>query len=186
LRPKSRQWQGNGTVIKPWSGAVDIGEVSREEAGTSGPVMESALRALLTRRPDALVMAALEDGHFIPVPECLGVASSRVPQGRSAIDLVHADDRIAVIDAWQTTKAMGGARILVRLAGATERTAALHLFDVTSTIGVFVGVLLVNDATDELLDRTVAVKEVSFPRGLPDEEQQRLRRRTLREARTNG
>jgi len=26
--------------------------VSREEAGTSGPVMESALRALLTRRPE--------------------------------------------------------------------------------------------------------------------------------------
>jgi len=41
-------------------------------------------------------------------------------------------------------------------------------------------------ATDEVLDRSVAVKEVSFPPGLPDEEQDKLRRRTLREARTTA
>lgn len=41
-------------------------------------------------------------------------------------------------------------------------------------------------ATDEVLDRSVAVKEVSFPPGLPDEEQNKLRRRTLREARTTA
>ncbi|MFB9838701.1 serine/threonine-protein kinase, partial [Actinoallomurus acaciae] len=41
-------------------------------------------------------------------------------------------------------------------------------------------------ATDEVLDRRVAVKEVIFPPGLPEEEQQTLRRRTLREARTNA
>ena len=41
-------------------------------------------------------------------------------------------------------------------------------------------------ATDEVLDRRVAVKEVVFPPGLPEDEQQTLRRRTLREARTNA
>src|SRR4051812_49328187 len=41
-------------------------------------------------------------------------------------------------------------------------------------------------ATDEVLDRSVAVKEVVFPPGLPEEEQETLRRRTLREARTNA
>jgi serine/threonine protein kinase len=41
-------------------------------------------------------------------------------------------------------------------------------------------------ATDEVLDRRVAVKEVSFPPGLPHKEQETLRRRTLREARTNA
>ncbi|MCW2946220.1 MAG: serine/threonine protein kinase [Actinoallomurus sp.] len=41
-------------------------------------------------------------------------------------------------------------------------------------------------ATDELLDRKVAVKEVSFPPGLPAEEREKLRRRTLREARTTA
>jgi hypothetical protein len=41
-------------------------------------------------------------------------------------------------------------------------------------------------ATDEVLDRRVAVKEVTFPPGLPHEEQETLRRRTLREARTNA
>jgi serine/threonine protein kinase len=41
-------------------------------------------------------------------------------------------------------------------------------------------------ATDEVLDRSVAVKEVTFPPGLPDEEQHKLRRRTLREARTTA
>jgi eukaryotic-like serine/threonine-protein kinase len=41
-------------------------------------------------------------------------------------------------------------------------------------------------ATDDVLDRPVAVKEVVFPPGLPDEEQDTLRRRTLREARTNA
>jgi serine/threonine protein kinase len=41
-------------------------------------------------------------------------------------------------------------------------------------------------ATDEVLDRSVAVKEVTFPPGLPHEEQEKLRRRTLREARTTA
>ncbi|GLY78181.1 serine/threonine-protein kinase [Actinoallomurus iriomotensis] len=41
-------------------------------------------------------------------------------------------------------------------------------------------------ASDEVLDRRVAVKEVVFPPGLPEDEQQTLRRRTLREARTNA
>ena len=41
-------------------------------------------------------------------------------------------------------------------------------------------------ATDEVLDRSVAVKEVVFPPGLPEEEHETLRRRTLREARTNA
>lgn len=41
-------------------------------------------------------------------------------------------------------------------------------------------------ATDEVLDRKVAVKEVAFPPGLSDEERDRLRRRTMREARTNA
>jgi eukaryotic-like serine/threonine-protein kinase len=39
-------------------------------------------------------------------------------------------------------------------------------------------------AEDELLGRSVAVKEVSFPPDLPDHEQELLRKRTLREART--
>ena len=41
-------------------------------------------------------------------------------------------------------------------------------------------------ATDEVLDRSVAVKEVSFPPGLSPEEREKLRRRTLREARTTA
>src|SRR6266545_815560 len=38
-------------------------------------------------------------------------------------------------------------------------------------------------ATDELLDRDVAVKEIHFPRGLPDEDLAELAERSLREAR---
>ena len=39
-------------------------------------------------------------------------------------------------------------------------------------------------ASDELLDRDVAVKEIFWPTGLGDEEQEKLRQRALREART--
>jgi hypothetical protein len=48
------------------------------------------------------------------------------------------------------------------------------------------GMGLVWLATDEVLDRKVAVKEVAFPPGVPAEERDKLRRRTLREARTNA
>ncbi len=41
-------------------------------------------------------------------------------------------------------------------------------------------------ATDELLGRKVAVKEVSYPPGLTGEERERMRRRTVREARTTA
>src|SRR4051812_44952026 len=45
------------------------------------------------------------------------------------------------------------------------------------------GMGVVWEAYDEVLHRTVAVKEVRYPPGISDEERQKLARRTLREAR---
>ena len=45
------------------------------------------------------------------------------------------------------------------------------------------GMGVVWEAYDELLHRTVAVKEVRYPLGISDDEREKLARRTLREAR---
>ncbi|MCU1346177.1 MAG: domain S-box-containing protein/diguanylate cyclase protein, partial [Acidimicrobiia bacterium] len=117
--------------------------------------MDSALRSLLLRRPDALVMAAGPDGQFVPVPASLGITPDRVPGGRSAIDLVQPADHLTVIEAWQRTKTNGGARATVHLAGPDAPLAWLHLFDVTETLGVHVCVMLIeNDACPDAVAPT--------------------------------
>jgi PAS domain S-box-containing protein len=119
--------------------------------------MDSALRALLVRRPDALVLATGPEGNFIPLPDTLGLPVAPTPRVRSTLDLVHLGDRLAVIEAWERATSEGAARVFVRLAGAGDRTAWFHIFNVKATVGADITVILMNDATAYDLEAVVNI-----------------------------
>src|SRR3546814_14431546 len=68
---------------------------------------DDELRALLERHPDAVVSAIDAGGLFVPVPPSIPIGEHRVPQARSALDLVIPEDRVKVIDAWASARSSG-------------------------------------------------------------------------------
>ena len=82
----------------------------------SGPVdqsthnVELAADALLREHPDALVCGLANDGLIVPVPQSVGLWGQAAIEGRAVIDVVLAEDRMTVIDAWVGPRRRGSPR----------------------------------------------------------------------------
>ena len=59
------------------------------------------MRELLQTRPDAIVAAIDGNARMVPVPPSVALHGHPAFTGPSGMDLVVADDRIAVLDAWR-------------------------------------------------------------------------------------
>lgn len=111
----------------------------------------TALHALLERHPDALVAAVDPDGMFTEVPPSLPLGRHRVMEVRSAIDVVHAPDRVVVIEAWDRARAAGSARASVHLLRHPDSDPVnMHFFDVRAIHGVYV-CLVLTEHPDEVI-----------------------------------
>src|ERR1700685_726275 len=66
--------------------------------------VELAAEALLREHPDALVCGLADDGLIVPVPKSMGLWGQAAIEGRAVIDLVLAEDRMTVIEAWFRAK----------------------------------------------------------------------------------
>ena len=99
------------------------------------------MRELLRSRPDAIVAAIDGNARMVPVPPSVELHGHPAFTGQSGMDLVVADDRIAVLDAWRRAQTESVVRSDVHLLADPDCTAPLWIFDLRAEHGVHVIVL---------------------------------------------
>ena len=104
--------------------------------------VELAAEALLREHPDALVCGLANDGLIVPVPESMGLWGQAAIEGRAVIDVVLAEDRMTVIDAWTRAKQERVAEGKVRLLSKPSQWMTLQFLDLRSAHGALLCVLL--------------------------------------------
>ena len=121
--------------------------------------VELAAEALLREHPDALVCGLANDGLIVPVPKSIGLWGQAAIEGRAVIDVVLAEDRMTVIEAWHLAKKESVAEGKVRLLSKPSQWMTLHFLDVREAHGALLCALLPSDeapaetrngSTDEL------------------------------------
>jgi diguanylate cyclase (GGDEF)-like protein/PAS domain S-box-containing protein len=133
----------------PLSGAGEL--IPPPHAPMSSPVdhyshsVELAAEALLREHPDALVCGLANDGLIVPVPQSMGLWGQAAIEGRAVIDVVLAEDRMTVIDAWWRAKKESVAEGKVRLLSRPSQWMTLHFLDVREAHGALVCILLPSD-----------------------------------------
>jgi diguanylate cyclase (GGDEF)-like protein len=113
----------------------------RSDGRLDPTIIESALSALLDRSPEASVCALGPDGLMVDMPRSVPLAGHHVVQARSALNVVIAADRVPMINAWERARAVGAARVPVRLATDPGHPVVLHLIDARKSHGVYLGVV---------------------------------------------
>jgi diguanylate cyclase (GGDEF)-like protein/PAS domain S-box-containing protein len=107
--------------------------------------VELAAEALLREHPDALVCGLANDGLIVPVPQSMGLWGQAAIEGRAVIDVVLAEDRMTVIDAWHRAKKESVAEGKVRLLSKPSQWMTLHFLDLRAAHGALLCVLLPSD-----------------------------------------
>ncbi|QYG91081.1 diguanylate cyclase [Iamia sp. SCSIO 61187] len=119
-----------------------------EDRPLEPPAREAVLAALLRQHPRALVSAIDAEGLFVETPPELVEPDRRVVAARSALELVEASDRRAIIAAWDRVKVDGASVASVRLANGVD--ARYHFVDVRHRHDVLVGVIVADGEADAI------------------------------------
>lgn len=115
--------------------------------------IERVMHTVLARHPDCPLTALTPDGWFAPLPDGFPVGHHAVLAAETALDLVVAADRSAVVSAWARTRAQGAANVLVRLVDEPDQMAVMVFVDVRVCYGLFVMMLVPDsDALADLVD----------------------------------
>lgn len=123
-----------------------------------------ALATTLKRLPDAFVFAVTSDGLWAELPAAVAAAGNPVLKVRAATELVIAEQRERIVDAWERTLADGGATVEVVLAGPGETRATVHAFDTRELYDVAVIVVAVAPDAGWELPANVASAASAPPR----------------------
>jgi diguanylate cyclase (GGDEF)-like protein/PAS domain S-box-containing protein len=104
--------------------------------------VERGAEALLREHPDALVCGLASDGQIVPVPQSVGLWGQGAIEGRAVTDVVIAEDRMTVVEAWRGVQECGTAEGKVRLLSKPSRWVTLRLLDLRENHGVLLCILL--------------------------------------------
>ena len=134
----------------------------RQESDTDesspGPTSVSAeLDALLRSNVDAVVSAIGSEAVQVPMPLSVPLYGQSLFEGFLGLELVVADDQLAVVDGWARAQHEPIVRFDVHFLADPEQVSIVHFFDVRAEHGVHVVVLEVQD--QELLARSQEVGE---------------------------
>ena len=104
--------------------------------------LNAVLTAALAQYPDAHITGISPNGLFVSVPPTLELIEHQpISNSRSALDLVIAEDRHFVFEAWYEVLAEGVANCDVRLLAAPEQPVRLHFIDARHSHGVYIGMV---------------------------------------------
>lgn len=106
-----------------------------------------AMAAWLEEHPNAVVSALAPDGRLVALPDAVPVADHQGfgGEGRSGIEMVVADDQLAVIDGWTRAAVEPIVALDVHLLADPDRITTVHFFDVRAEYGVHVIVVVAPD-----------------------------------------
>jgi diguanylate cyclase (GGDEF)-like protein/PAS domain S-box-containing protein len=110
--------------------------------------IETGLRALLARYPDAPIAAMKPDGVCVPVPALDGGRDHPVVQARSGLDLVAGPDRLRVLASWDAMLARGAGRCVAHPAEEPGEPVTVYFFDMREAHDAIVAVFVPADLGD--------------------------------------
>jgi PAS domain S-box-containing protein len=137
------------------------------EAPLDDAARDAVFEALVRQNPGAHVAAIAANGLFVPMPASVPLTGQRVIRGAtSMLDLVISEDRMKVIETWESAGVHGAASEEVHTLGDAERSARLYYVDVTHRHGVMLGFLtgLEGDQVSAPLDQVVLPPRVAVVR----------------------
>ena len=126
-------------------------DVAMVEPGSEADGPRRALAALLTAHPDAIVAGLANDGYRVALPD--GFVSGDLqplavpPLRATMVDVVVLADRLAVVAAWERTRAHGIGVTAVHALQDPDRRLTLSMFDVRERYGMYVAVMT-DDGTE--------------------------------------
>lgn len=129
------------------------GEADAPSGLPRGDEPGAALDALLRERAGAVVAALGDGARVVPMPASVPLAGQRVFEDGLGLDLVVAQDQIAIIAAWGRAQYEPVVRLEVHLLADPDHVSTLHLFDVRAEHGAHVVVIEAED--QELLLRSL-------------------------------
>jgi diguanylate cyclase (GGDEF)-like protein/PAS domain S-box-containing protein len=129
------------------SQVVDAAFESEQQEHADAATLERVLGSLLSRYPDAPVVALQADGVSIEVPDSISLVNNPVLQARTGMDLVVHADRVKLLTSWDQVLAKGSARCLVRLVDDPDVTVALYGLDLREAHGIVLTLFAPADAS---------------------------------------
>lgn len=135
-------------------GGSEEGDEARDPLADPGS--GAALARLLREEAGAVVMALGPGARIVPLPDSLQLAGQQVFREGLGLDLVVADDQVAVVEGWDRAQREPIVRLDLHLLADPDQVSTVSIFDVRGEHGVHV--LVVKPQDHGLLLRSAEVR----------------------------